>query len=205
MAMGIGGGGGGGGAAPLSPALPAIGAAAGRIVGPIIIALRRLIASGAIQAARSLYNRLPRWIQQAIPPSIVAALFESVVPDFPGIGGGGGGGPIAIRPGGGGVPVPSQVAGVLAGIGGVVTKAWRPHEASGMFYRIDFPGTRRKARIVILKMDGTIKTYTPASHIVISRNPGVRTLARATKKLDKLTRGLIRAPVQTRRAKEVMK
>lgn len=199
--MGLGPGGGRGrGSAPQLPIGPLIPITRG-VAGPIILALRRLLATGAVQAARAMYNRLPDWLQKLIPPSIVAAIFESVVPDFPLPGGGGGGGPQI----GGNIPVPSQVAGVLAGIGGVVTKAWKPHEASGMFYRIDFPGTRRKARIVILKMDGTIKTYTPASHIVISRDPGVKTLARAAKKLDKLTRGIVRAPVQTRKAKEVFK
>jgi len=197
-------GGGGGGRAPLLPILPAIPIGA-RLAGPIILVLRRLLASGMVQAARAMYNKLPTIIKQAIPPSIVAALFESVVPDFPGIPGGGGGGGSGTTIVGGNVPVPTQVAGVLAGIGGVVTKAWQPHEKSGMFYRVDFPGTRRKARIIILKTDGSIKTYTPPSHIVISRNPGVRELSRAAKRLDKLTRGLVKAPTQTKKAKDVMR
>lgn len=164
--------------------------------GPIIAAIRALLARGLIAQARQLYNNLPQVIKSAIPPSIVAAIFETVVPDIR-FGNGNGTGPGTITGG--------SASDVLKMIGGVVTKVWTPFEGAPTFHRIDFPGTNRRTKIAVVRNDGTIKTYTPPRHIVVSRDPGIRTLTRAAKKLDTLTKRLVKAPTQTKNAKARVK
>jgi len=63
-----------------------------------------------------------------------------------------------------------------------VAYTWNTKTA--IFYRLV------DGRISVFKKDGTLKTYWPQKHIVISRNPGVRDLMRADKRLDKLVAGL---------------
>ena len=103
--------------------------------------------------------------------------------------------------GGGG----GQIETVLASQGGVITRVWQPHAAGPVFARLDFPGSNRRTKIIVQRLDGTLKTYTPARHIVVSRNPRIRNLTRAATRLDKLTAGLVKAPRQTKRAKDRVK
>jgi len=81
-----------------------------------------------------------------------------------------------------------KAMGQLPGVGGqlpskdTVVKVWTTGTAN--FARL------LDGRIAVQKKDGTIKTYRPQKHIVIPRNPRVRTLMRADKRLERLTKGL---------------
>lgn len=79
----------------------------------------------------------------------------------------------------------------LPGVGGqlppgaTVVKVWTTGTAN--FARL------ADGRMAVQKKDGTIKTWRPQKHIVISRNPRVGTLIRADKRLDRLVKGLRKA------------
>lgn len=93
---------------------------------------------------------------------------------------------------------------ILAAQGGMITKVWQPTETSPVFAKLDFPGSNRRSKIIYQRRDGTIGTYTPQKMIVLSRNPRVRDLAKAAKRIDNLTKSVIKVPVQTRRSKKRM-
>lgn len=97
-----------------------------------------------------------------------------------------------------------MLSGILAAQGGMITKVWQPTETSPIFAKLDFPGSNRRSKIIFQRRDGTIGTYTPQKMIVLSRNPRVRDLARATKRIDALTQSVVKMPVQTRRSKKRM-
>jgi hypothetical protein len=86
----------------------------------------------------------------------------------------------------------------------MITKVWQPTETSPVFAKLDFPGSNRRSKIIYQRRDGTIGTYTPQKMIVLSRNPRVRDLAKAAKRIDNLTKSVIKVPVQTRRSKKRM-
>jgi len=89
--------------------------------------------------------------------------------------------------------------------GGVITRSWQTTPGRPpTFYRIDFPGTNKRAKIVVAKTNGTIKTYTPARHIVIPRNLGksVRSLLRADAITDKLVTSVGRRAGLTQKRKK---
>jgi hypothetical protein len=97
-----------------------------------------------------------------------------------------------------------MLAGILAAQGGMITKVWQPTPQSPVFAKLDFPGSNRRSKIIYRRVDGTIGTYTPQKMIVLSRNPRVRDLAKAAKRIDNLTKSVIKVPVQTRRSKKRM-
>lgn len=71
-------------------------------------------------------------------------------------------------------------------------------------------GTANFARLadgrgVAQRKDGSLRTFRYPKHIVVSRNPRMRSLTRAAKKLDKLTQRVVAAPRQTKRAADRMK
>jgi len=76
----------------------------------------------------------------------------------------------------------------LPGVGGMlpnkdmVVKTW--NTGTAQFARL------ADGRMAVQKKDGTIKTWRPAKHIVIPRNPRVATLLRAEKRIDRLAKGL---------------
>jgi len=82
-----------------------------------------------------------------------------------------------------------------------IVKVWTTNPAVG------YPrfGKLADGRGVVQKIDGSIKTFRFPKHIVVSRNPRIRSLSRAAKRLDKLTAGLMKAPAQAKRAAARMK
>lgn len=82
-----------------------------------------------------------------------------------------------------------------------IVKVWTTNPAVG------YPrfGKLADGRGVVQKIDGSIKTFRFPKHIVVSRNPRIRSLSRAAKRLDKLTAGLMKAPAQAKRAATRMK
>lgn len=124
------------------------------------------------------------------------------------LGGGSQEGP-ALPPGfaGGGVfggDNEGMLAGILAAQGGMITKVWQPTPTSPVFAKLDYPGSKRRSKILFQRRDGTIGTYTPQKMIVLSRNPRVKDLARAAKRIDKLTQSAVQMPKQTSRSKKRM-
>lgn len=99
---------------------------------------------------------------------------------------------------------PAMLQGILAAQGGMITKVWQPTPQSPVFAKLDFPGSNRRSKIIFQRIDGTIGTYTPQRMIVLSRNPRVRDLAKAAKRIDSLTQSVVKVPVQTRRSKKRM-
>jgi len=97
-----------------------------------------------------------------------------------------------------------MLQGILAAQGGMITKVWQPTDTSPIFAKLDFPGSNRRSKIIFQRRDGTIGTYTPQRMIVLSRNPRVRDLAKAAKRIDSLTSAVVKLPVQTRRSKKRM-
>jgi hypothetical protein len=83
----------------------------------------------------------------------------------------------------------------------IIVKTWTTNPALG------YPvfGITADGRGVVQKKDGQIKYFRFAKNIVIPRNPRVRNLVRATNRLDKLTAGLVKAPVKMKRAKARVK
>lgn len=79
---------------------------------------------------------------------------------------------------------PGQVSPALPGAGGLpgagvgVAYAWNTGTAT--FYRLT------DGKIAVQRKNGTWKTYRPKKHIVVSSNPRMGTLIKATKKLNKL-------------------
>jgi len=63
-----------------------------------------------------------------------------------------------------------------------------------------FQTTDRK--IIATRGDGTMKVYTPQRHLVLSRNPRVRSLARAKSRLDRLMKVLPSRSGHRRKAKK---
>jgi len=109
----------------------------------------------------------------------------------------------AVMPGlegGGG----DMLTAILAAQGGMITKVWQPTPQSPIFAKLDFPGSNRRSKIIYQRIDGTIGSYTPQRMIVLSRNPRVKDLKRAATRIDALTKSVVKAPVQTRRAKKRM-
>jgi len=89
--------------------------------------------------------------------------------------------------------VGESVQAALANLGGVITRVWQPHEASPVFARIDFPGTSRRPKIIVALLNGGIKTYTPPRHVVVSKNPRVKNLVMAEKRLRNQTKSASQA------------
>jgi len=80
---------------------------------------------------------------------------------------------------------------------GMVTKVW---VANGTPF-----GMLADGRGVVQKRDGRIKIFRYPKHIVLSRNPRIRDLVKATTQIDRLTKKLIKAPAQAKRAKDRVK
>jgi len=92
---------------------------------------------------------------------------------------------------------------MLAQQGGIITRVW---EANGVpFARLDYPGSSRRSRILYQRRDGSIGSYVPQRMIVLSRNPRVKDLSRAAKRIDKLTQSVVKAPRLTKKARDRMK
>jgi len=91
---------------------------------------------------------------------------------------------------------------MLASQGGIITRIW---EANGTpFARLDYPGSSRRSKILFQRRDGSIGSYVPQRMIVLSRNPRAKDLAKAAKRIDRLTRSVVKAPKQTRAAADRM-
>ena len=55
---------------------------------------------------------------------------------------------------------------------------------TALFYQV------QDGRIAALRKDGTVRIYRPQKHLVISRNPRIKTFDRARKRFDKLSKML---------------
>ena len=195
-----------GGGMPV-PTLPGAPLAIMAIVRQIIALFgRRAAGSGILVEAKALWLRLPQWARVLVPPGVAAWIGQTVAEILPP--GETGGGLPALIPG----PIfplpvePQQATNVIQMEGGVITKSWQPNPGRPpTFYRIDYPGSRRRTRILVQRKDGTFRSYVPQRHLVITRDPKVRDLARAAKKLDKLTAAIVKIPKQTKRAKDRVK
>jgi len=79
-------------------------------------------------------------------------------------------------------------AGLMGQISGppaeIIAYTWTTYPGGPTFYRLV------DGRIAVQKKNGVWRVYRPQKHIVISRNPGVKDLMRANKRLATLTRGL---------------
>lgn len=91
-----------------------------------------------------------------------------------------------------GVGGQADINSMIAMGGGVITKVWQPWAGSPVFARVDYPGSRRRTRIVYQRLDGSIGTYVPKRHLVISSNPRVKDLVKADRRLTTMTRNLER-------------
>jgi hypothetical protein len=70
--------------------------------------------------------------------------------------------------------------------GATIVRLWDTAPGQGVTGGGGFPvfGLLLDGRIAVQKLDGTIKVYRPAKHIVLSRNPRLGSVVRADRKIE---------------------
>ena len=110
------------------------------------------------------------------------------------LGGGGGGGGMVQG------PLSEISPGMIFPTGEVIGKVW---STNGQFNNMAQTLDGKKG--VALRNDGTVRIFRYQKHLVISRNPRARDVARASKRLDRLMSGLVKSGTTSRRAKSKTK
>ena len=114
------------------------------------------------------------------------------------------GGNLLGRDGGGGGlvggPLSELQPGMIFPTGEVVGKVW---STNGQFPNMAQTLDGKKG--IALRNDGTVRIFRYQKHIVVSRNPRARDVARASKRLDRLMSGLVKTGTTSKRARSKAK
>jgi len=105
-------------------------------------------------------------------------------------GGGDDGGTTAVRG-----PIEELKPGMVLPDGTVIGKVW---STDGGVPNMATSWDRKKG--IAMRRDGTVKVFRYQKHLVISRNPRVRTINRAAKRVDSLTKSLVKTRTAAKRA-----
>ncbi len=93
-------------------------------------------------------------------------------------------------------PIRELDAGMIFPTGEVLGKVW---STNGQFNNMAMTMDGKKG--IALRNDGTVRIFRYQKHIVVSRNPRARDVARASKRLDRLMSGLVKTGTTSKRAK----
>lgn len=160
-----------------------LGRALGRTVSP------RTAGALASQQGRSLGRRLGGI---AVSGAGVFGVSEGLESIFGGGGGGAGAGPVTG-------PITELAVGMILPDGFVVGKVWSTNrEFNNMGQSLD------GKKGIALRNNGTVRIFTYPKHIVVSRNPRVGSLSRAARRLDTMTKRLVRTRPAAKRAGEAV-
>ena len=97
-------------------------------------------------------------------------------------------------------PITELAAGMILPDGFVVGKVW---STNGNFANMGQSLDGKKG--IALRNNGTVRIFTYPKHIVVSRNPRLGTLSRATRRLDTLTNRLVKTRPQAKRSRDRLK